>query len=271
MTKIEKNWKAIQLSRSNSVEATSYLPLLSSNGIPAIQIAGFLASDELDLVIKNMARHHIDWYKGKEKEQGRIGISTTGYSYDEGGMQKYFDLVPLASKTRDEIFAGIQSPIDRIIELFSVGYIASVATESKMNDAQYFAGLIRAMGAKSTLHFDFAPNQLSGWSVADSDEQFGLVLHLQTANKGGELTIYNRPWVPADEEHNMDIGQKGKFGFKSDFLKDTPHTKVTPSAGDLIVFKSRNFHQVEAINTKEPRLTLTTFMSQKNKSLLLWS
>lgn len=270
--KQNRSWGVERLSPDNSAEACALLPALAANEIGAIQIGQFLGRQELDVIIGNMSNQSIAWYENKQNQQGRIGINATGYHHEDGGKKKYFDLTPQAEKARDEIFAGTQSPIDKIIKFFSSnGYSASIATEPDMQNARYFAGLIRAMGAKSTLHFDYAPNQLPGWSVSDSEEQYGLVLYLQMPTEGGELTVYNRPWQPEDESHNNDIGQKGTYGFTEDFLGDTPHTSVRPLEGDLVVFKARNFHQVEEIKSDKPRLGLTTFMSLKDGSLSLWS
>ena len=127
------------------------------------------------------------------------------------------------------------------------------------------------MGAKSTLHFDYAPKQLPGWSVANADEQFGLVLYLQMPAKGGELNIFNHPWAPEDERHNHDHIEKGTYGFTEGFLGNTPCATVLPSEGDLVVFRTRNFHQVDEIKSDKPRLGLTTFMSQQDRTLSLWS
>lgn len=272
MKHIENQWGVERLNPDNSAEACELLPALASNEIAAIQIAQFLDRQDLDIVIENMSKKNIEWYENKEFQQGRIGINATGFGYEAGGKKKYFDFTPQAVKSRDEIFKGASDPIDKIIKFFSSnGYSASIATEPDMQNAQYFAGLIRAMGAKSTLHFDYAPNQLPGWSVSDADEQYGLVLYLQMPTEGGELTVYNRPWQPEDESHNNDIGQKGTYGFTEDFLVDTPYVTILPKAGDLVVFKTRNFHQVAAINSDKPRLALTTFMSLKDGSLSLWS
>lgn len=264
-------WAVERLTLENSAEACGLLPALAANEIGAIQIAHFLDRQELDVIIENMSNKSISWYANKQNQQGRIGINATGFGYEVEGKKKYFDQTPQAEKARDEIFAGIQSPVDKIIRFFSNGYTVSIAIEPEMQNAQYFAGLIRAMGAKSTLHFDYAPNQLPGWSVSDAEEQYGLVLYLQMPTEGGELTVYNRPWQPEDESQNNDIGQKGTYGFTEGFLADTPHTSIRPLEGDLVVFKTRNFHQVGEIKSDKPRLGLTTFMSLKEGSLSLWS
>lgn len=271
MANKENQWDAIQLGPDDSTEACALLPELARNEIAAIKIGQFLCEEELGIIKANMEGQTIAWYANKTNEQGRIGINATGFSHLLNGKQEYFDATPTAERDRDEIFENTHSPINKILEFFSRGFDTKIATEPELEEARYFAGLIRAMGAKSTLHFDYAPKQLPGWSVAGADEQFGLVLYLQMPAVGGELNIYDRPWIPEDERHNNDHVEKGTFGFTEGFLSNTPYASVLPSEGDLVVFKTRNFHQVDEITSDRPRLGLTTFMSQQNNTLSLWS
>lgn len=264
-------WNTVQLGPENSAEACALLPELERNEIPAIQIGRFLCEQELEVIKTNLADQAIDWYANKTHQQGRIGINATGFCHEPEGKQNYFDATPSAEEARDVIFEGTTNPINKILEFFSCGFDAKVATEPELADARYFTGLIRAMGAKSTLHFDYAPKQLEGWSVADAEEQFGLVLYLQMPTEGGELNIYDRPWSPEDEVYNNDRVEKGTFGFTEGFLGGTPYTSLLPSEGDLVVFKTRNFHQVDEIKSDISRLGLTTFVSQQGGTLSLWS
>jgi hypothetical protein len=271
MANKENQWGAIQLGPDSSAEACALLPELARNEIAAIKIGHFMCEQELAIVKTNIEDKTIAWYANKTNQQGRIGINATGFSHESYGMKKYFDATPAAEEDRDEIFEDTQSPVNKILEFFGRGFDTKIATEPALAEARYFTGLIRAMGAKSTLHFDYAPEQLPGWSVANADEQFGLVLYLQMPTEGGVLNIYDRPWTPADESHNQDHVVKGTFGFTEGFLGDTPYASIIPSEGDLVIFKTRNFHQVDEINSDRLRLGLTTFMSQQNGTLSLWS
>ena len=273
MANKENQWAAVLLGPNDSAEACVLLAELARNEIAAIKIGRFLCEEEVGIIKGNMEDKNIAWYANKTNEQGRIGINATGYSHQPDGKKKYFDATPAAEKDRDEIFEGTHSPINKILEFFGRGFDTKIATEPELAEARYFAGLIRAMGAKSTLHFDYAPKQLPSWSVAEADEQFGLVLYLQMPAVGGELNIYDHPWTPEDERHNNDHIEKGTFGFSEGFLDDTLYASVLPSEGDLVVFKTRNFHQVDEIKSDRPRLGLTTFMSlsQKAGTLSLWS
>jgi hypothetical protein len=264
-------WETVELSADNSKEACMLLPKLINNEIAAIMIKRFLSDEELVIIKENIKNKSIKWYSGKENEQGRVGINATGFSHLTNGKEKYFEAVSAAEDDRDEIFKKTTNPIDKILNFFNYGYSTRIATESEFGGANYFTGLIRAMGARSTLHFDYAPKQLLGWDVANEGEQFGLVLYLQMPAIGGELNIYNHPWTPEDDVYNNDHIEKGTFGFTEGFLGDAPYASVLPQEGDLIVFRTRNFHQVGQIKSDKPRLGLTTFMSFKDDVLTLWS
>ncbi len=271
MANAENQWNVVHLGQEDSEQACALLPELARNEIAALKIGKFLCDQELVVIKANVVSKNIAWYENKTNQQGRIGINATGFSHLPCGKQMYFEATPKAEQERDEIFEGTQSPIHKIIEFFGSGFDAKTATEPELAEARYFTGLIRAMGAKSTLHFDYAPKQLPGWSVANADEQFGLVLYLQMPETGGELNIYDHSWAPEDECFNNDHVEKGTFGFTEGFLGDTQYASVLPSEGDLVVFKTRNFHQVAEINSDKPRLGLTTFMSQRGSTLSLWS
>ncbi len=271
MAGFNSNWEIKTIKPDAGSEVHASLPLLATNRIAAIQIPNFFTQEELNICVENVKQKNISWYLNAEHKQGRIGISATEYHGKRDGKNLYFELEPESSRTRDEIFSGTSNPIQKIINLFSGSCRISIAREASMGNIPYFSGLIRAMETKSTLHCDYAPSQLPGWDISDSEEQFGLVLYLQMPSVGGELLIYDRPWVSEDDTHNKDILVKGPYGFDPAFLAHKKPTKVSPVAGDLIIFRSRNFHQVAHIDPDRTRLTINTFMSIKNNSLLLWS
>lgn len=267
----ENNWEIKTLEYGLDFDAQELLDMLSSNRIAAIRISNFLNQDELNTTLGHINKRDISWYLNSENKQGRIGVSATEYHSKPDGKALYFSRVPECSHKRESIFSTTSDPIRKIIALFSKNYEVSIANEPSMGNIPYFSGLIRAMGAKSTLHFDYAPNQLPGWSVSESEEQFGLVLYLQMPTKGGELMIYDHPWLAEDEIHNKDILEKGPNGFDPAFLKNEKPTKISPLAGDLIIFRTRNFHQIEEIESGQCRLTFNSFMTLKKGALSLWS
>lgn len=267
----DNNWEIRTIESDKKLDTDELLPLLSANKIAALKIPNFLSTQDLDIVVKNINKQDVSWYTNAEHKQGRIGISATEYYSKQNGKDLYFSLVPECSRVRESLFSGALDPIQKIIEVFSKDRGVSIAHEPSVGGTSYFSGLIRAMGAKSTLHFDYAPHQLPGWEVAESEEQFGLVLYLQMPSSGGELIVYNHPWKLEDDVYNEDILEKGPKGFNPEFLQSEKPTRISPIAGDLIIFRTRNFHQIEEIAQGQKRLTFNTFLSLKKEALYLWS
>lgn len=265
------DWEIKNVAADDALQAPTLLPLLAANKIAAIKVSNFYSPEELALIETNIDSKDVAWYPHADQKQGRIGISATEYHSKKDGKALYFSRVDEATTVREKMFVGVSNPIEKIINMFSPEYKIGIAKESSMNNVPYFAGLIRAMGAQSTLHFDYAPVQLPGWDVSESEEQFGLVIYLQMPKVGGALNIYNHPWVPADEVHNKDRIEKGPEGFDPTFLKDEKPTQVSPTSGDLIIFRTRNFHQVDAIGSDRIRFSLNVFMTLKGDTLCLWS
>lgn len=267
------NWEIKTAEYGEKIDTNSLLSQLAGNQIAAVQISNFFTKEELDIIVANINRQSIFWYPESKHKQGRIGLSAAEFYSKPNGKALYFERTPEYSQMRDNFFSETTNPIQKIIALFSDSHETAIAREPGMNDATYFCGLIRAMGGKSTLHFDYAPHQLRGWEISESTEQFALVVYLQMPVTGGELLIYNRPWTIEDDVYNMDTLQKGPYGFDPIFLKEEIPTKISPIAGDLIIFRTRNFHQIEAINPglNQYRFTFSSFLSLKDGALFLWS
>lgn len=254
-----------------ALEPRRMLSLLSTNQIAAVKVSNFYSAADLKIIDTNIDKDGIAWYPHAEHKQGRIGLSATEYQAKKDGKVLYFSRVPEATAAREKMFYGVSDPIQKIIDMFSPDYKVAIAQEPAMNNAPYFSGLIRAMGAKSTLHFDHAPVQLPRWGVSQGEEQFGLVLYLQMPDTGGELNIYNHPWTPEDEVHNKDTVEKGPHGFDPTFLEKEQPTRITPSSGDLIIFRTRNFHQIDSIKHGQIRLSFNSFLTLQDGALSLWS
>ncbi|MCA9329380.1 2OG-Fe(II) oxygenase [Candidatus Saccharibacteria bacterium] len=264
-------WTIETVSDVSNHEIEDSLHNLSTNTTAALRIPGIYTGAEIDTIVENIGQQGVLWYPNFEFRQGRIGIGATEYASKINGKEAYFLLEPESSRIRDRIFPENLDPVARMAGVFSQAFDTSVAEEPSLDHAKYFTGLIRAMGEESTTHFDFAPHQLPGWRVADAVAQFAVVTYLQMPGSGGELTIYNRPWEQKDEAFNKDIDEKGPKGFGQQFLEDEESVTIMPSAGEMVVFNSRNFHKVESIVSEIVRYSINSFMSLSDDKLHLWN
>lgn len=246
---------------------------LANNKVGAIKISNLYSPNELEQILSGISSNDICWYPDAEGKQGRIGLSVTEYCSKIGGKLDYFNNVIDAVNKRKDIFSKVLNPIDKIMGAFSQKLNPQIALEQGMDNCPYFSGLMRIMGVESTLHYDYAPNQVNDWWISDLDEQFGAILYLQMPLSGGGLKIYNHPWVIEDEKFNNDKIEKGPFGFDSSFLENETSINVMPSAGDLIVFRTKNFHEVEkmVLDENKYRITVGSFIALKDNQIYFYN
>ncbi len=262
------DWKILELSYLETL-AGDVISDLVENKIAALKVKDFYSSNELSNIVQNTMSHGINWYPNFEFKQGRIGLCATEYHSKINGKQAYFILQPENIAVKNRIFGAKLEPTHRLISYLSKKFKTSVAVESDLGE-EYFTGLIRAMQHKSTTHFDFAPHQLPGWKVSEIDSQLSAVLYLQVPDSEGALTVFNRPWDISDEAYNKDELEKGPKGFEDSFLINEESISIQPIAGELVIFNSRNFHQVGEVSSSKMRLSVNTFIGVKNEELLLW-
>jgi hypothetical protein len=264
-------WQVELVSGNDGNEIKDSLNKLVDNSIAATRIPEIYTDDELDVIVDNIEREGVMWYPNFKSVQGRIGICATEFVSKFDGMNVYFQSEAEASELRDTIFPGSLDPIKKMIDIFSQGFDTSVATEPEQDHARYFTGLIRAMAQESTTHYDFAPHQLPGWKVAESQAQFAVVAYLQMPDNGGGLTVYNRPGEPEDDKYNQDTEEKGPKGFEEEFLDEEESLTILPNAGEMIIINSKNFHRVEKIQSQVARYSINSFMSLLDNKLYLWN
>jgi len=247
---------------------SGYIHPVISNEVAAVRVPHFYTEEELRLIVSNIYRRGISWYPNYENKQGVVGISAADYKGMQGGKNEYFRLAHQYNNERQRMFSPALDPLQKLTRLFSERYSVAVAKEAGSN---YFMGLIRAMNQKSTLHFDYAPKHMEGWSVSRIDHQLGTVIYLHMPASGGALTVYNKPWDPEDEAYNLNTEENRFRGFDPDFLAGRALVSLRPDPGDLILFHTRNFHQVGEIDSATPRLTCNSFLGVRGTELLFWN
>jgi len=261
-------WNIAQLEYPDNLDMHNYLSLLANNNIAGIRISNFYQKDELDLITKNVKEHGISWYPNLEYKQGRIGICATEYQSKINGKTAYFSLEQESSKIRDSFFPSDGNYLQKLITLFPENYKVGLATDP--DNGQYFSGLIRAMNTESTLHFDYAPYELPGWSIEKFDTQFSLITYLQMPEEGGGLTIYNKTWtkgLPVNE----DAKSKGYIDISEDVVCSSEYITVVPKPGDVFIINTKNLHKVEGMDVQKTRLTCNSFFTVEDTDIKFWS
>ena len=93
-----------------------------------------------------------------------------------------------------------------------------------------------------------------GLLLSGLKHQLSCVVCLQECDGGGELTVYRKPWEPADEKFKI----PGGLGYDLGVVEGLPKHQFKPQAGDVYILNPTNFHAIERVYGAD-RLTLGFF------------
>jgi hypothetical protein len=140
-----------------------------------------------------------------------------------------------------------------------------------LNGRKMFAGLARVFGQGAVAE----PHQdVLSWDAPDAAEsaelvaQFAANIYLKMPEEGGELCVWPCSLSREDYERHRN---PGSYGIDAAAL-DCEAVRITPRAGELILFPSTCVHSVEAPRSGE-RVTWSCFIGDRgpDRSLMIWS
>lgn len=269
---------------------------LFNNEIAAVRVLGFASEEECDGLanavdamrmetikesVKNGEVSIVDqkgfhenqekFYQPFEGAVSRIGIAQSEFSAEAQEKDEYFSRTADAELQRGKIIsAGGFDPLTRFMNLLrencGLGTV-SIATE---DGKSYFAGMIRSASSGVWAHFDFAPFHASPkWTIGQVESQLTWNLYL-TQPIGGETVVYDCQWIPEYETlKRQELSQP--------YCNDMLHAGVSRISlpvikGDVVIFNTRNFHEVWPIDLTSKRYTFGSFVGKfRNGNIILWS
>lgn len=130
---------------------------------------------------------------------------------------------------------------------------------------KYFAGLIRHINV-ALLHLDFAQLDAPDWKIGCCMEQLSWNLYIRVPKSGGECIVHNRQWCTNDEKYKL----PNSYGYDPSLVENSQTKYIAPVLGDLVLFNSRNFHQV--LPGQGERITMSSFIGRvPTGDLVFWS
>ncbi|CAN5134306.1 hypothetical protein BH11MYX1_BH11MYX1_40420 [soil metagenome] len=244
------------------------LRALLANEIPLVVIPAFASLAECSQLLEAANRIGFEPYQHVEPSIDRIGV--TVFEYNQVGMAAYFSAQREAARTQRAIFDRSFDANARLARLFGAKANAELSIARDPLHGDYHAGLVRKIESGTLLHIDYAPAEQPGWWVADHVEaQLAWNLYLQLQDDPaaiGVTHVYNRAWTPSDEARKVE----GTYGYARDVVAGVERITYCPTRGDVYLFNSRNFHEVEA--SRGQRVTFTSQMGMVGPSqLVIWS
>ncbi|MEH2050565.1 2OG-Fe(II)-dependent halogenase WelO5 family protein [Nostoc sp.] len=237
---------------------------LLKNEIPSIRISQFASFEECHKLAMAIEKVGFDFYRNVEPPIGRIGI--TQFEYRNRDKSGYFDMVKKAKITYKKVTSLSFDPLKRLVTILHQNVSSQVQTAYE-NEAygNYFAGLIRQINV-ALLHIDFAQLDAPDWEIGNVTSQLVWNLYVKAPSQGGICKVYNRQWQPEDEKYKI----PGSYGYDFSLIANSQVKHNIPLTGDLVIFNSRNFHEV--LPGIGERITISSFIGQMPRGdLVFWS
>ena len=236
---------------------------LLRNEIPSIRISKFASGEECNKLALAIEEVGFDLYKNVEPPIGRIGI--TQFEYGNRGKLGYFANVKKAKKNYAQVTSLSFDPLKRLATILRQHVSSKVEIAYEEAYGYYFAGLIRHINI-ALLHLDFAQLDAPNWGIGNITSQLAWNLYVKAPSQGGVCKVYNRQWQPEDEKYKT----PGSYGYDYSLVATSEVKHNIPLTGDLVIFNSRNFHEV--VPAIGERITICSFIGKMpGGDLFFWS
>lgn len=243
----------------------SSLFALFHDEIAALRIPHFLANDACSTLIEQIHRYQPEQYTD-DPEMARVGI-TQAEHMDKKAL--YFQRAAEMNNSREAVFEERRAALLQVIHALRGVWRGQVdvAREEESNQ-RYFAGLIRII-RRTRLHFDWAPHDAQDWTIGQISAQLAWNIYLQASEHGGTTRVYHRAWRHEDERYR----EPGSYAFDLALVQNDAFVEIFPQTGELVLFNSRNYHEVEKAEGTHQRLSISSFVGllKAGQALALWS
>ncbi|WP_455902068.1 2OG-Fe(II)-dependent halogenase WelO5 family protein [Rhodococcus gordoniae] len=244
------------------------LAALIRNEIPAIRIGDFASADECAAFTEAV-------YNSPDLKSYSVATPThylglVMYEYRQGGgrKQEFFDAVPEAVAAQEKLYARSFDVPTRFRHMLSAHHPGGISVPIEPGYGEYCPVVVRIASNGVHLHADYAPYNSPDWEIGAVEAQITWNLYTQCPSEGGETTVYNSPWVPAEGEDPA----RGLPDASVESDDSIESFTFAPKAGEVVLFNPRNPHKIAAgAAGGEGRVSIGSFLGLKGSDLLMWS
>lgn len=244
------------------------LVALLNNEIAAIRIKGFATPKECS-DFADAAKHGNVKYYSVARKIGYIGQAQYEYRWNPD-KSLYFKAVEEANRDLKAVVEKTFDPVARFIQHLARVYPEPVTVAEEPGLGKYYAGIIRLASQGVDLHVDYAPFNTLDYAIKNIDAQLGWNFFAEEPGAGGATTIYNNPWNP--EMKPGEIPQS--YGLDKSLTEGVPSLTYEPTAGDIVIFNTRNPHEISAgaEGAVRDRVSIGSFVGRMpDSSLVVWA
>jgi hypothetical protein len=243
------------------------LERLVRNELPCIIVADFATPAECAALVDAANKIGFSPYEQISPPIDRIGV--TAFEYDRGhkDMKQYFADAREAQKVQEQIFRASFDPVERFMNAIRQQGEHRIDVAHDPQHGRYHAGLVRRIEQGTLLHVDFAPFEQPAWHVGSIQAQLTWNLYVEASETDPGVThVYNRPIVAEDQRYKV----ADTYGYERETVRSAEKITYWPRLGDLWLFNTRNFHQVDP--TRARRTACTSQIGVVGpRELVIWS
>ncbi len=256
---------------SHKLTADAIVQLATGNAT-AIRVAAFLPTQTCDVITKLALASKLHGAYENAPRIHRVGCAFFEAGANTAAAIKYLDNATHWIETMRTECAPHALPMD-VLRLHLDEIWPGSAQLNRLGGRQMFAGLIRRFqpGAGAEPHQDHLEWDAQNAGIEDHpcfDAQLAANIYMKVPPRGGELVI----WPSSLTRSQYDEARiPGSYGVRKELLNSTP-TVLTPRAGELIMFSSRNTHEVQPSEGGD-RVASSNFLGYSGTyhPLRLWS
>lgn len=244
------------------------LAALIRNEIPAIRIENFANADECAAFTDAVYNSPDLKSYSVATPTHYLGLVMYEYRQDGGRKQEFFDAVPEAVAAQEKLYAQSFDVPQRFRDMLGAHHPGDIKVPTEPGFGDYCPVVVRIASNGVHLHADYAPYNSPEWAIGEIEAQITWNLYTQCPSAGGETTVYNSPWVPAE-------GEDPARGLPSSSVESDDSVEsftFAPKVGEVVLFNPRNPHKIAAGSAEgEGRVSIGSFLGLKDSDLLMWS
>jgi hypothetical protein len=218
---------------------------LLDNKIAGIKVDNLLSAEECFRLIPVLRDFGLRLYEYEFEAEGlppAAHLFEPHYLYELKSPEEYWPHALQSYALYDQLVQCAEvDPVRRLMEILRRA--ASRTVEIAQQDGhKYFFTIVRELNHSVLLHTDYAPAIPPYWSISQITSELAWNIYLTDPGEGGECRVYNCPWMP--EHDRFLVGDS--YAYDPVVVKDSSLMTFKPAVGQLVIFNSRNLHEVAA-------------------------
>jgi hypothetical protein len=226
------------------------LSALLRREIAAIRVPGAASPEECTAFVRALKAA-----PGRAADTSPMRLVGSNFSNHHGDDKSdYFATVAASREALERIVAGSFDPVERVLTLLRAHWPGGVAIAYEgPPHGRYFAGCVKTRIAGSALHYDYAPDMVSGYAISAIRQQLSWNVYLEMPGDTGETTLYDRLVDASTDLVQREPGALARWEnlVSPQAVAHCSRYTFKGAPGELVMFNTRCPHSIAVENAGE--------------------